>query len=65
MAVTSSPKTRMVAGVGTEEAVGELHEDGFAAAGGAEDDAGLGEVDGEGDVLEDYLLVESDGDVFK
>ena len=32
------------AGVGLEEAVGELHEDGFAAAGGAEDDAGLGAV---------------------
>ena len=28
------------AGVGAEEAVGELQQDGFAAAGGAEDDAG-------------------------
>ncbi len=41
----------------------ELHEDGFAAAGGAEDDAGLAALDGEGDVLEDGLDVEGDGDV--
>ena len=53
------------AGVGAEEAVGELHEDGFAAAGGAEDDAGLGVVDVEGDVFEDDLAVEGDGDVFE
>ena len=39
------------AGVGSNEAVGELHQDGLAAAGGAEDDAGLAAVDGEGDVL--------------
>ena len=53
------------AGVGLEEAVGELHEDGFAAAGGAEDDSGLGAMDVEGDVFEDDLAVEGDGDVFE
>lgn len=52
------------AGVGLEEAVDELQEDGFAAACGAEDDAGFAALDGEGDVLEDGLYIEGDGDVF-
>jgi len=50
-------------GVGLEEAVYELHEDGFAAACGAEDDAGFAALDGEGDVLEDGFNVEDDGDI--
>jgi hypothetical protein len=53
------------AGVGLEEPVRELHENGFADAGGAEDDAGFGRLDGEGDVLEDYFFVEGDGDVLE
>jgi len=50
-------------GVGLEEAVDELHEDGFAAACRAEDDAGFAALDGEGDVLEDGFDVEDDGDI--
>lgn len=51
------------AGVGLEEAVDELHEDGFAAAGGTKDDAGFAASDGEGDILKDGFDVEGDGDV--
>ena len=50
-------------GVGLEEAVDELHEDGFAAACRAEDDAGFAALDGEGDVLEDGFDVEDDGNI--
>jgi hypothetical protein len=51
------------AGVGLEEAVDELHKDGFAAAGRTEDDAGFAVPDGEGHVLQDGFDVEGDGDV--
>ena len=37
----------------------------FAAARRAEDDAGLAALNGEGDVLQDGLDVEGDGDVFE
>ena len=53
------------AGVGAEEAIGELEQDGFSGAGGAEDDEGLAAVDGEGDVFENDFLVEGEGDVFE
>ena len=39
------------AGVGPNEAIGQLHQNGFSAAGRAEDDAGFAALDGEGDVL--------------
>lgn len=53
------------AGVGLEEAVGELHEYGFATACWAKNDAGFGRLDSEGDVAEDYLFVEGEGDVLE
>ena len=53
------------AGVGQKEPVDELEEDRFAASGWAEDDELLAGGDGEGDVFEDWLDVEGDGDVFK
>ena len=52
-----------LAGVGVEETVGELHEGAFATAGGAEDDAGFAAGDGEGNVGEDFVGFEADGDM--
>ncbi len=51
------------AGVRLEEAVDELHQNGFAAACWAENDAGFATLDGEGDVLQDGFDVEDDGDI--
>ncbi len=53
------------AGVRSDEAVGELHQNGLSSASRAENDAGLAALDGEGDVLQDGLDVEGDGDVFE
>jgi len=50
-----------VAGVGPDEAVGELHEDGFAAAGGTEDHASLARGDRKGDVHKNRLQVKGNG----
>ena len=50
-------------GVGAEQAVGELEQDAFADAGGAEEDAHFAGAHLEGDVFEDGLLLEADGDV--
>ena len=52
-------------GVGLDEAIDELEQDGFAAARGAEDDELLAGVDAEGDVFEDGFVVEFNGDVFE
>ena len=51
------------AGVGAEQAVGELEKDAFADAGGAEEDAHFAGAHLEGDVFEDGFLVEANGDV--
>ena len=51
------------AGVRSNEAVGELHQDGLSAAGRSEDDARLAALHGEGDVLEDRFDIEGDRDV--
>ena len=51
--------------VGFEETVRELEEDGFTAACGTEDDAGLALADSEGDVVQDGFDVEGDGDVLE
>ncbi len=52
-----------LAGVGREQTVGELHQDAFADAGGAEEDAHFAVRDGEGDVVENGVALEGDGDV--
>ena len=49
--------------VGAEEAVDEFEEDAFSDAGGAEQDAGFGGGDGEGDVVKDGRAVKGDRDV--
>lgn len=51
--------------VGFKETVRELEEDGFTAACGTKDDAGLALADGEGDVVQDGFDVEGDGDVLE
>ena len=51
------------AGVGAEQAVGQLEEDALAYAGGTEEDAHLAGADLEGDVFKDRLLLKGDGDI--
>jgi hypothetical protein len=51
------------AGVGADEAIGELEQNAFADAGGAKKDAHFAWAHLEGDVFEDRLALEADGDV--
>ena len=63
MVVISCPKMRIDAGVGHQQAVGELQQHRLAAAGGAEQDQRLPALHGKGDVLEHRFGLEADGDV--
>ena len=49
--------------VRAKQTIGQLHQDGFAAARRSKNDASFAALDGEGDVLEHRLVVEGDRDV--
>ena len=60
---TRSPFTRIVPGVGTQQAENQLEHDRLAGAARAEQDAHAAPRDAEADVAQDDVVVEGEGDL--